>query len=130
MNVNKVQAEIALAQYKDAKRRKDQADAEMKAAEAKVQDYARDHVAEFVDNLLTLDNGGIGIKAGAAKPVTTEGKALPTAARTELAAMLPINYVKITLDAPALFASDDKKVRRILAAQGVRIVKEDQFVIL
>lgn len=129
MNAARVQAEMALANYKDAKRRRDQAEAEMKAAEAKIKAYGRDHVTEFTDNLLTLENGAIGIKAGPAKPVTLDGKALPTATRAELAAKLPAEYVKITLDAAALFASDDKKVRQILNAAGVRIVKEDQFTI-
>lgn len=129
--VTKQQAEMAIAAWKDAERRKKAAEAEMKVADVDIQIYARENVMKFVDNRLTLKGGAIGIKAGVAKPIVEEtGKALSTAERVALVSKLPESCVKYTIDAAALYGTDDKKIRRILHAQGVSIVRDDKYVVL
>ena len=71
----------------------------------------------------------IAIKAGAAKPIK-EGKALSTAARAELASVLPAAYVKVACDFGVLYDSKDKTVRQILRSRGIEIVREDKFTVI
>lgn len=59
-----------------------------------------------------------------------EGKPLSTAARAELASVLPPAYVKVACDFGVLFQSQDKAVRQILKARGIEIVREDKFTVL
>lgn len=93
--------------------------------------FSLDNIGSFVDGRLAFDNGVIGIKAGAAKPVTLDGeRPLSTAAHTALTVALPKAYVKLTLDLTGLYKSEDKSVRQILNAQGVKIIKEDKFAVL
>lgn len=127
--ITKEQAEMALSSYKDAERRKAVAEAEMKAHKEQVETYAREHVTDFTDGSLILTNGSIKIVAGTAKPVR-DGKALTKAERLVLAEALPADYVTMSIDCAALYVSDDKKVRQILNAAGVQIVKEDNYKII
>lgn len=127
--ITKEQAEQAITDYRTAKSAKKVHEAIMAEAESIITAYANEHVTEFTDNKLALDSGMLEIKAGPAKAVTIEGKPMSTAARAELAKKLPFNFVNITIDASALYAADNKKVRQILTAAGVRIVKENKIII-
>lgn len=124
--VTKEQANAAIAAYKEADRKATALAAEMKAHKAKVETYAREHVGDFVDKDMVLENGKISLVAGAAKPLR-DGKPLKKEDKIQLAKLLPGEYVAISIDCAALFASDDKKVRHILNAAGVQIVKEDNY---
>ena len=127
--ITKQQAEEAAAANLAAKRAKAEIDARMKEAEELVAGYCTEHIGEFTDDRLALGTAVIAIKAGAAKPVK-DGKALSTAARTQLALALPEQYVKLVPDFMALYSAEDKVVRQILRSQGVEIVREDKFNIL
>lgn len=127
--MTKQQAEEAVAAYLAAKRQKQEAEGLMEAAEALVACYCAEHLEDFTDDKLPLGGAMVAIKAGAAKPVK-DGKALSTAARTALAAALPQQFVKITPDCVALYGCQDKVVRQILRTQGVKIVRDDKFVIV
>lgn len=129
--VTKKEVERAVKAYNAARIRKAEIEAQIAQAEETIATYSLDNIASFVDSRLALASGVIGIKAGAAKPVTLDGeRALSTAARTALAVALPKAYVKLALDLAGLYKSEDKNVRQILAAQGVKIIKEDKFVVL
>lgn len=127
--ISRQAAEEAIAAWKAYKDMEREAKAAIAGAEAVIDTYAREHIAEFEDDKLALTKGIIAIRAGAAKPIK-DGKALSTVGRTELAAVLPSNYVKITCDYAQLYGCDDKRVRQILEAFGVQIKREDKYTVL
>lgn len=127
--ISKEQAEKALASYKDAERRKAVAEAEMEAHGERIKAYANEHVDDFVGKELMLENGVVKLVAGVAKAIC-DGKALSKEGKIQLAKKLPANYVTMSIDCAALYVSDDKKVRQILNAAGVQIVKEDNYKIV
>ena len=128
-NVSKQEVEKAIRAYKAATIQKAEIEGAIKDAEEVIEAYSLNHIGEFADGRLPMDEGVIAIKAGAAKPLK-EGKPLPTVARSELAAALPPAYVKSSCDFTFLFNSQDKTVRQILASRGIEIVREDKFVVL
>lgn len=127
--VSKQMAEDAIKAYKEAKLQEAEVKGKIQKAEEIIEAYGCAHVEEFTDGRLPLDSGIIAIKAGVAKPMK-EGKALPTAARAELAAVLPPAYVKTSCDFGVLFGSQDKTVRQLLAVRGIEIVREDKYTVL
>lgn len=127
--VSKEQVEAAVQTVKDLKIQAAELNGRIKDAEAVVEAYGLDHMADFSDGRLAVATGIIAIKAGAAKPVK-EGKPLSTAARSELAAALPPAYVKVACDFGILYDSQDKVVRQILKARGIEIVREDKFAVI
>ena len=120
--VSKEQVEEAVRTVKELKIKAAELNGRLKDAEAVVEAYGLDHMADFSDGRLALE-------AGAAKPVK-EGKPLSTAARSELAAALPPAYVKVACDFGVLYDSQDKVVRQILKSRGIDIVREDKFAVI
>ena len=127
--VSKEQVEEAVRTVKELKIKVADLNGRIKDAEAVVEAYGLDHMADFSDGRLALEAGILAIKAGAAKPVK-EGKPLSTAARSELAAVLPPAYVKVACDFGVLYDSHDKVVRQILKARGVEIIRDDKFAVI
>lgn len=127
--VTKEVAEKAVKTVKDLKIQAAEINGKIKDAEAIVEAYGLEHLSEFADGRLAVDGGIIAIKAGTAKPIK-EGKALSTAARAELASVLPAAYVKVACDFGVLYDSKDKTVRQILRSRGIEIVREDKFTVL
>ncbi len=127
--VTREQAEAAVQTVRTLKIQAAELAGRIKDAEAVVEAYGLEHLGEFADGRLALDAGVVAIKAGTAKPVK-EGKPLSTAARAELASVLPPAYVKVACDFGVLFQSQDKAVRQILKARGIEIVREDKFTVL
>ena len=127
--VTKEAVEKAVKTVKDLKIQAAELNGKIKDAEAIVEAYGLEHLGEFADGRLAVDGGIIAIKAGTAKPIK-EGKALSTAARAELASVLPAAYVKVACDFGVLYDSKDKTVRQILRSRGIEIVREDKFTVL
>ena len=127
--VTKEAVEKAVKTVKDLKIQAVELNGKIKDAEAIVEAYGLEHLGEFADGRLAVDGGIIAIKAGTAKPIK-EGKALSTAARAELASVLPAAYVKVACDFGVLYDSKDKTVRQILRSRGIEIVREDKFTVL
>lgn len=127
--VSRQEVEQAIAVYRTAKSLKQKFEAQMAEAERTIESFGRMHIDEFSDGRLELDSGTLAVKAGTAKPLR-EGRPLTTAARTELAALLPESYVRLSCDFVGLYGCSDKMVRRLLAARGIEIVREDRFVVL
>ncbi|WP_300725872.1 hypothetical protein [uncultured Rikenella sp.] len=127
--VTKEQVEKAVKTVKDLKIQAAELNGKIKDAEAIVEAYGIEHIADFTDGRLAVDTGVIAIKAGTAKPVK-EGKPLSTAARSELAAALPAAYVKVACDFGVLYDCRDKTVRQLLKARGIEIVRDDKFTVL
>lgn len=127
--VTKEAAEKAVKTVKDLKIQAAEINGKIKDAEAIVEAYGLEHLSEFADGRLAVEGGIIAIKAGTAKPIK-EGKALSTAARAELASVLPAAYVKVACDFSVLYDSKDKTVRQILRSRGIEIVREDKFTVL
>ncbi len=127
--VTREQAEAAVQTVRTLKIQAAELAGRIKDAESVIEAYGLEHLGEFADGRLALGAGVVAIKAGAAKPVK-EGKPLSTAARAELASVLPPAYVKVACDFGVLFQSQDKAVRQILKARGIEIVREDKFTVL
>lgn len=127
--VSKEEVEKSIAAYLSAKQAKKEAEAIMKNTEAIIEQYGLENLQAFVDNRLVCCTGIIQIKAGAAKPMR-DGKPLSTTERGALAADLPREFVKISPDFTALYGCQDAKVRQILKARGIEIVREDCFAII
>lgn len=127
--ISRQAAEEAIAAWKAYKDMEREAKAAITAAEAVIDTYAREHIAEFEDDKLALNKGVIAIRAGAAKPVK-DGKSLPAKQRAQLAALLPADYVQLKCDFGTLYGCQDKRVRRILEAYGIEIKREDKYTVL
>lgn len=127
--VTKEQVEQAVKSVKAMKIQAAELSGKIKDAESIVEAYGQEHLGEFADGRLAVDGGIIALKAGVAKPMK-EGKALSTAARAELASVLPAAYVKVACDFGVLYDSKDKTVRQILKARGIEIVREDKFAVI
>ena len=127
--VTKEQVEQAVKSVKAMKIQAAELSGKIKDAEAIVEAYGQEHLGEFADGRLAVDGGIIALKAGVAKPMK-EGKALSTAARAELASVLPAAYVKVACDFGGLYDSQDKTVRQILKSRGIEIVREDKFAVI
>lgn len=127
--ITKEQVEQAVKSVKAMKIQAAELSGKIKDAEAIVEAYGQEHLGEFADGRLAVDGGIIALKAGVAKPMK-EGKALSTAARAELASVLPAAYVKVACDFGVLYDSKDKTVRQILKARGIEIVREDKFAVI
>lgn len=127
--ITKEQVESAIVLYQQAKIKEAEIKGKIRDAEAIIEAYGVDNIASFSDGRLAMESGVIAIKAGSAKPIK-EGKALSTAARSELASVLPPIYTKISCDFTVLFDCKDKTVRQILKSRGVEIVKEDKFIVM
>lgn len=127
--ISRQAAETAVETWKAYKDMEREAKAAISAAEAVIDTYAREHIAEFEDDKLALNKGIIAIRTGAAKPVK-DGKALAAKERVQLAALLPVDYVQLKCDFGTLYGCQDKRVRQILEAFGVEIKREDKYVIL
>lgn len=127
--VTKEQVEQAVKSVKAMKIQAAELSGKIKDAEAIVEAYGQEHLGEFADGRLAVDGGIIALKAGVAKPMK-EGKALSTAARAELASVLPAAYVKVACDFGVLYDSKDKTVRQILKSRGIEIVREDKFAVI
>lgn len=125
-NVTKQQAEQAIKDWTDAKIRADEIKGELEKSTAIITAYGINHIAEFADGRLVMDNGVLAIRSGVAKAVK-EGKPLSTAAKAELAAALPVAYVKTACDFAVLFGAQDKTVRQILQSRGIEVVREDIY---
>lgn len=102
----------------------------VKEAEDVIEGYGKQNIADFTDNRLACGTGIIQIKAGSAKPIDKSGKAVNKVTREHLANLLPSRFISVSIDAKALFESDDKIVRQILQSNGVSIVREDRFVVV
>lgn len=102
----------------------------VKEAEDVIEGYGKQNIADFTDNRLACGIGIIQIKAGSAKPIDKSGKAVNKSTREHLANLLPSRFISVSIDAKALFESDDKIVRQILQSNGVSIVREDRFVVV
>lgn len=126
--VTKKEAEEAITAWKVQKRREREAKAALAAAEAVIAAYAREHITEFSNDQLSMENGIIALQAGPAKPLK-EGKPLTTAGRLALARALPEAYVKMNCDFSLLFETENKVVREILKSQGICVVREDRYVV-
>ena len=120
------EVEQAIKAYKEAKAAEAEVKGRIAAAEEVIQAYGVGHIGEFVDGRLAMESGIIALKAGTAKPIK-DGKPLSTAARSELASVLPVAYVKTTCDFGVLYGSTDKTVRQLLASRNIQIVREDKF---
>ncbi len=129
LSVTRQEAEQAIALYRTAKAAKQESEAQMAEAERIIDAFGRTHLGDFSDGRLELDSGTLALKAGAAKPLKN-GRPLPTALRTELAAQLPAAYVRRSCDFAELYSCADKMVRQLLAVNGIEIVREDRFVVL
>lgn len=127
--VNKEVAEKAVANYLEAKRVKKEAEAIMKDAEAVVENFSLQNFDGFTDKRMPCGIGIIQIRSGSAKPMRL-GKPLNTAERKALAEKLPSGYVKLSPDFGAIFASNDSKLRTLLRAESVEVVREDSFSIV
>lgn len=127
--ISRAAAEMAIESWKAYKSMERETKIALAAAEAVISTYAREHIAEFEDDKLALNKGIIAIRAGSATPVKG-GKALTTMARTELAVLLPSNYVRIACDFAQLFGCEDKRVRQILEAYGIEIKRNDRYIVL
>ncbi len=127
--VTKEQVGKAVKTVKELKIQAAELNGKIKDAEAIVEAYGVEHLGDFADGRLAVDGGIIVLKAGTAKPVK-EGKALSTAARSELASALPPAYVKMACDFGVLYDCKDKTVRQILKARGIEIVREDKFTVI
>lgn len=127
--VTKEQAEKAVKTVKDLKIQAAELSGKIKDCEAIIEAYGQEHIGEFADGRLAVEGGIIALKAGVAKPMK-EGKALSTAARAELASVLPAAYVKVACDFGVLYDSKDKTVRQILRSRGIEIVREDKFTVI
>ena len=95
--VTKEAVEKAVKTVKDLKIQAAELNGKIKDAEAIVEAYGLEHLGEFADGRLAVDGGIIAIKAGTAKPIK-EGKALSTAARSELDSVLPAADVTVAWD--------------------------------
>lgn len=129
ITVTRQEAEQAIAVYRTAKSARAESEAQMAEAERIIEIFGRAHLGEFVDGRLELDSGTLAVKAGVAKPIRA-GRPLTTAARAELASLLPPAYVRRSCDFSGLYGCPDKMVRRLLAAQGIEIVRDDKFIVL
>lgn len=127
--VTRQEAEQAIAIYRTAKSAKTEAEAQMDEAERIIESFGRAHLGEFADGRLELDSGTLAVKAGVAKPLKG-GRPLTTAARIEFASQLPPAYVRLSCDFSELYGCPDKMVRRLLAAHGIEIVRDDRFIVL
>lgn len=127
--VTRQEAEQAIAIYRTAKSARAESEAQMAEAERIIESFGRAHLGEFADGRLELDSGTLAVRAGAAKPLKA-GRPLSTAARIELASQLPPAYVRPSCDFSELYGCPDKMVRRLLAAQGIEIVRDDRFIVL
>lgn len=127
--ITREQVESAINAYKAAKIERAEIDGRIKDAEDIISAYGSENITEFADGRLPMKNGIIALKAGAAKPMKAN-KPLSTAARSELASVLPPQYVKMSCDFMVLFDCQDKTVRQILKQRGVSIVREDKFTII
>lgn len=127
--ISKEVAELAIIAYKQAKIDEAKVKGNLKDAEDVIEAYGVENIKEFSDGRLAMENGIIAIKAGAAKPLVG-GKALSTAARSELATALPPAYVKMSCDFGVLYDSQDKTVRQILKSRGIEVVREDKYTVL
>ena len=127
--VTRQEAEQAIAVYRTAKSAKAEYEAVMADAERIINQFGRTHLEEFSDGRLELDSGTLAVKSGAAKPLKG-GRPLTTAARAELAALLPEAYVRLSCDFTELYGCRDKMGRQLLVARGIEIVRDDKFVVL
>lgn len=127
--ITKEAAEAAITAYLQAKIKEADIKGSIKDAEEIIEAYSRENLESFSDGRMAMDNGIIAIRAGAAKPMK-EGKALTTAARSELASALPAAYVKYSCEFSVLYDCTDKTVRQLLKSRGIEIVRDDKFVIL
>lgn len=127
--IGKHDVEQAIAIYRSAKAAKQEFEKQMAEAERIVEAFGRKHLSEFVEGRLALDSGTILLRSGAARPVR-DGKPLSTAARTELAGLLPPGYVRPSCDFGELFGCRDKTVRQLLRSRNIEIVRDDKFAIL
>lgn len=125
----KKQVEKAIQEWKCIKVAQGMQASKLAEQEEIIEAYAREHLGDFVDNQLAFESGTIAIKAGAAKPMKN-GKPLSTAARAELAVLLPPAYVKQSCEFAALYGVEDKKVREMLKSRGIEIVRDDKYVVL
>lgn len=123
------QAEQAIAIYRTAKSAKSEYETQMSEAERIIEAFGREHLGEFTDGRLELDSGTLAVKAGAAKPLKS-GRPLSTAARIELASLLPAAYTRPACDFAELYGCEDKMVRQLLRSRDIEIVRDDQFIIL
>lgn len=122
------EAENAIREWKRIKTEMASLHTLLAEQEAVIETYGRDNLDEFIDSKLALDSGTIVLKAGAAKPIKN-GKPLSTAARAELAVLLPPAYVKTSPEYANLFGVQDKAVRQLLKNLGIEIVREDKFAV-
>lgn len=127
--IKRENVEAAIASWKECKEIERRNKAELEKLEQTIETYAREHIDDFEGDKLSLDNGTIAIKAGAAKPVK-DGRPLSTIERAKLATIIPFDYVKLTCDYSALFKCEDKKVREILSANKINIVREDRYTVV
>lgn len=130
MNKTTLEAvEKAVKEIKELKIQASEINGKIKDNEAVIEAYSVEHLSDFSDGRLSLSTGIIAVKAGQAKPVK-EGKPLSTAARAELATVLPPAYVKMACDYSILYDIKDKMVRQILRSRGIEIVREDKFTVI
>ncbi|WP_300727648.1 hypothetical protein [uncultured Rikenella sp.] len=127
--VTRQDAEQAIALYRTAKSAKAEYEAVMADAERIINQFGRANLDQFSEGRLELDSGTLALKSGAAKPLKG-GRPLTTAARAELAALLPEAYVRLSCDFTELYGCRDKMVRQLLAVRGIEIVRDDKFVVL
>lgn len=127
--IKKTDVEAAIASWKECKNIERRNKAELEKLERTIEVYAREHIGDFKGDKLLLDNGTIVIKSGIAKPIK-DGKPLTTSERLRLATILPSDYVKLTCDYSALFKCEDKKIREVLSANKINIVREDRYALI
>lgn len=127
--ITRQEAEQAIALYQTAKNAKAKYEAVMADAERVIEQFGRTHLDDFSDGRLELDCGTLAVKTGTAKP-QKGGRPLTTAARAELAALLPAAYVRLSCDFTELYGCRDEAVCRLLANRGIEIVRDNKFVVL
>lgn len=128
-SVTRDAAEQAIALYRTAKSVNLESETQMREAERVIESFGREHLAEFTDGRLILDSGTLAVKAGVPKPLKS-GRPLSTAARAELAILLPPAYVRPSCDFVELYGCQDKMVRQLLRSREIEIVRDDKFIIL
>ncbi len=108
---------------------------DLKAKESRLQevvdDYSDQHISEFTDGQLVLENGILKIQQNPPKLVHTGSeKALTTAERELLAEELGKDYVQTKPNLTKMIArlNGDKLLKKLLQAKGFLIVQSSKYV--
>lgn len=92
--------------------------------------YADEHISDFIENQLPLENGVIKIKANPPKLVHQGSeKALTTVQRVEFAENLPKDYVELKPNLTKMIArvNGDKGLKQLLQSKKIEVIQSNKF---